>query len=237
MGKKSRSKSQGQNARRTVKMDQEVKAALDEQLQRFREKFGREPGPKDPIFFDPDSDTPRPYPVDRFWNELTGAARRAGLDPATIYAINKSGVVASESNWEKLRPEDRKAWSDAIDEYHATVPGAGKKPENDSGVHYLDMRLRLQFKPELQPDILAVARHLAKENTRVPVDDDDDDNEEMRSPTDEELEEDYVCVQDSIGELIEYNPLFQQLGIEVIASSVGPEEYAASFDDLPRDID
>jgi hypothetical protein len=29
---------------------------MQQQLQAFREKFGREPGPEDPIFFDPDAD-------------------------------------------------------------------------------------------------------------------------------------------------------------------------------------
>lgn len=34
-------------------------ALLEEHRQAFREKFGREPGPGDPVFFDPDADEPR----------------------------------------------------------------------------------------------------------------------------------------------------------------------------------
>jgi hypothetical protein len=33
-------------------------AAMREQLVRFRQKFGRDPGPDDPVFFDPEKDTP-----------------------------------------------------------------------------------------------------------------------------------------------------------------------------------
>jgi hypothetical protein len=36
-----------------VKLTDEMKAALETQIEAFRKKFGREPGPKDPIFFDP----------------------------------------------------------------------------------------------------------------------------------------------------------------------------------------
>jgi hypothetical protein len=36
----------------------ELGGALESQLDRFRQKFGREPGADDPVFFDPDADTP-----------------------------------------------------------------------------------------------------------------------------------------------------------------------------------
>jgi hypothetical protein len=41
-----------------IKIDPEVSAILEMQRQAFVEKFGREPGPNDPVFFDPDADTP-----------------------------------------------------------------------------------------------------------------------------------------------------------------------------------
>jgi hypothetical protein len=37
-----------------------VHEALLEQRKAFVEKFGREPGPGDPVFFDPDKDVPTP---------------------------------------------------------------------------------------------------------------------------------------------------------------------------------
>jgi hypothetical protein len=33
---------------------------MEAQRKLFREKFGRDPGPHDPLFFDPDADEPRP---------------------------------------------------------------------------------------------------------------------------------------------------------------------------------
>ncbi|HEX7290959.1 MAG TPA: putative toxin-antitoxin system toxin component, PIN family [Conexibacter sp.] len=47
-------------APRRVQMAPELRSLLDEQAAAFREKFGREPGPGDPVFFDPDADEPRP---------------------------------------------------------------------------------------------------------------------------------------------------------------------------------
>ena len=45
---------------RTVKMPPELAAAMEQQLAAFRAKFGREPGPDDPVFFDLDKDVPTP---------------------------------------------------------------------------------------------------------------------------------------------------------------------------------
>ena len=43
-----------------IKMDPELARAMKNQLRAFKKKFGREPGPNDPVFFDPDADTPQP---------------------------------------------------------------------------------------------------------------------------------------------------------------------------------
>ena len=53
---------------------------LREQRDRFIEKFGREPGAGDPVFFDPDSPVPVPYTEDRLRQLLTDACRKAGFD-------------------------------------------------------------------------------------------------------------------------------------------------------------
>ena len=46
----------------------------------FKEKFGREAGPDDPLFFDPDCDVPTPLTVSKVKRDLIEAARKAGLD-------------------------------------------------------------------------------------------------------------------------------------------------------------
>jgi len=66
--------------KKVIKMDKELHEAIKQQLQSFKEKFGREPGPDDPLFFDPDCDVPIPLTQSKLRNELSEAARLAGLD-------------------------------------------------------------------------------------------------------------------------------------------------------------
>lgn len=63
------------------KMNKELhEPMIRQQLESFKEKFGREPGPDDPLFFDPDCDVPIPLSELKLRKELSEAARKAGLD-------------------------------------------------------------------------------------------------------------------------------------------------------------
>jgi len=66
--------------KKVIKMDKELHEAIKRQLESFKEKFGREPGPDDPLFFDPDCDVPIPLTQSKLRKELSEAARKAGLD-------------------------------------------------------------------------------------------------------------------------------------------------------------
>jgi hypothetical protein len=46
--------------KRVIKLNKELHEAVKRQLESFNEKFGREAGPGDPLFFDPDYDVPTP---------------------------------------------------------------------------------------------------------------------------------------------------------------------------------
>lgn len=70
--------------RREVKLPPEAVAALKRQLQKFRDKFGREPGPDDLIFFDPDEDTPTAMTVERFDALFRAACKKAGVPEAAV---------------------------------------------------------------------------------------------------------------------------------------------------------
>ena len=70
-------------------MTPRVYEALLEQRKAFIEKFGREPGPEDPVFFDPDKDLPTPIDPARFDADLEKAIRDSGIDPAKAEAIRK----------------------------------------------------------------------------------------------------------------------------------------------------
>jgi hypothetical protein len=109
---------------RTVKLDPESMDMMQQQLQAFREKFGREPGPGDPIFFDPDADTPQPFRLEKFLEESTEAMVAAGIRPEIIYAHRKTGgLIVTEENQEKLSAEDIAEWEAAIDEYFEKTKG------------------------------------------------------------------------------------------------------------------
>ncbi len=66
---------------RGIEMTPKLKRIFKDQHKLFKEKFGRDPGPNDPVFFDPDCDTPRPMPVARLTDGIIKAARAAGISP------------------------------------------------------------------------------------------------------------------------------------------------------------
>jgi hypothetical protein len=135
MGKKSRLKRQRrQDDRASLHDDPELKAALKDQIRSFREKFGRNPGPDDPLFFDPDSDTPQPLTsedIDEISRKFARVMADVGVDPALIYAAQKTGrfTPPSEAAYDRWSPEEKAEWQAAIDEYHAIAMRSGKRPQ------------------------------------------------------------------------------------------------------------
>ena len=112
------------SAHKTISLTDEVTAALVEQKRRFREKFGRDAAPEDPIFFDPDADTPQPISpagLDEMMGQILSAAGQGGIRPELIYAMRKTGRIVTESNQHLLTDEDLQEWQDAIEEYLALV--------------------------------------------------------------------------------------------------------------------
>jgi hypothetical protein len=103
-------------------MNDEMTEALKQQLAAFEEKFGRPPGPNDPVFFNPDSDVPEfmsEHQIVEFGAVVGDAMRQAGVDPAKAYAYEKLGFIATRENWPLLDAEQRKEWQDAVAEYEA----------------------------------------------------------------------------------------------------------------------
>ena len=76
-------------SRGVVPMTPRVHEALLEQRKAFIDKFGREPGPGDPVFFDPDKDVPTQIDPARLDADLEKAIRESGFDPAKAEAIRK----------------------------------------------------------------------------------------------------------------------------------------------------
>jgi integrase len=109
---------------KTIPLNAEAQRAIQEQLRKFREKFGRDAGPEDPIFFDPDADTPQPISkavLDEMTGHILSAAGKASVRPELIYAMRKTGRIVTESNQRLLTDDELQEWQDAIEEYRALV--------------------------------------------------------------------------------------------------------------------
>src|SRR5262245_26659335 len=74
------------NVSRSMPMSPEVKEALEQLRQSFIAKHGREPSPDDLLF----PDLPHPEHLEAMMVEDMKAA---GLDPAFIYAFEKTGLL------------------------------------------------------------------------------------------------------------------------------------------------
>jgi hypothetical protein len=99
---------------KSTPLPDEAADILKQQRQKFVERFGREPGPRDPVFFDAP-------PVEQVEFQMVQAMQAAGVDPAFIYAFEKTGgLLVTEQNMHLISEEDLAAWQDAIDEYEAT---------------------------------------------------------------------------------------------------------------------
>jgi hypothetical protein len=106
---------------RRFKITPEMAEELKELEQMFQNKFGREPGPGDPIFFDPDSDTPQ------FWTkaqqkaateEMCAVMLSTGVDAAFIYAFRKTGRILTTENMQYATRAELAEWNAAVEEFH-----------------------------------------------------------------------------------------------------------------------
>jgi hypothetical protein len=100
-----------------------------EQTTAFRQKFGREMGPDDPFFFDPDSDTPQfrgPEDAEFAIDFLSGLMAEAGVEAAAIYAFKRTGGLFP-SNAMPLDANDLLEWNAAVYEYREKLDHTRKQ--------------------------------------------------------------------------------------------------------------
>jgi hypothetical protein len=83
---------------RIVSMTPDVADAIRMQQQMFREKFGRDTGPGDPVFFDPDADAPQAFDSEKLDKAVIEAMVKSGMDPSYIYAYKKTGLLVTTEN-------------------------------------------------------------------------------------------------------------------------------------------
>ena len=105
---------------KSIPMSSEVSETLDEQRQKFIDKYGREPGPNDPVFFDMP-------PLEHVEHEMVQAMNAAGLDPVYIYACEETGLLVTEQNQHLLSDQDSAEWQAALDEYESKHGDTGEQ--------------------------------------------------------------------------------------------------------------
>lgn len=114
-----------------IKLAPPVLEAFEQQRDAFQKKFGRDWGPGDPIFFDPDADEPMQISQVRMEAEMLDALRKGGAPPEIAYAYKKTGLLylgGDNSLWPKEHIEE---WEAAVAEYHLIEEAkaeAGPKP-------------------------------------------------------------------------------------------------------------
>src|SRR5262249_32410096 len=96
---------------KSIPMSDEMTDIFEQQRQKFVDKYGREPGPNDPVFFD----LP---PLEQIEFQTVQAMQKAGIDPAVIYAYEKTGgLLVTEQNKHLISDRDLAQWQAAIEEY------------------------------------------------------------------------------------------------------------------------
>jgi hypothetical protein len=158
---KSRRRKPGKKERiAKVAITERTQAILEAQQQRFREKFGRDPGPSDPVFFDPDAPEPVPMSTVMVQAETIEAMRKAGTPPQIIYAYKRTGGLILREDMRKHWPPDRvKEWDDAINEYFA-IEEASKQPDRPSAKEWNTAIPELLASPFTRNDLAQVAECL-----------------------------------------------------------------------------
>jgi hypothetical protein len=103
-------------------------AAIErQQLEAFRKKFGRDPLPGEPMFFDPEKDVPTPLDPAKFQQDVLTAMGSANLPPELAYAFKKTGLILVAELMDEYPPETVAEYDAAIDEYFE-LKAAGKLP-------------------------------------------------------------------------------------------------------------
>lgn len=91
-----------------------IDRSLEQQRELFIEKFGREPGPYDPLFFDSEADTPQPT-QDFDWDKIFAAMEAAGIDRAYGEAWRELGYFVTEENRHTFSAMEAEAFLEAVE--------------------------------------------------------------------------------------------------------------------------
>jgi hypothetical protein len=105
------------NIFKSIPMSDDMMEMFGKQRQAFIDRNGREPAPDDPVF----PDMPHPEHLE---HEMVEMMKRANIDPAKIYAFEKTGRLVTEENHDILTEAELMEWEAAIEEYDERFGGA-----------------------------------------------------------------------------------------------------------------
>jgi hypothetical protein len=95
---------------------------------RFEQKFGRVPGPADPVFLEVLLDVAAPIDQPRFDAAMVAAMSAAGVGDAVIHAYRRTGLLVTEHNVAACAPHALRRWQAALDEYTEPGNAADERP-------------------------------------------------------------------------------------------------------------
>jgi hypothetical protein len=109
---------------RTEKIAPQLRRVLLQQKKEFKEKFGRNPRKKDPVFYQQLT-----TPPEEFDDTFKDAALAAGIEPAKVYAALKLGFIPIEDRLDHFSDVELREWMEAVTEYEESL---------ETGVDLLD---------------------------------------------------------------------------------------------------
>ena len=106
-----------------IPIDHETSEIIAQQ-KLFREKFGPGIGSRRSVVFRPRRRHAPNFSALSPKKKYGRAYCRAGdseIDPAIVYAMNKTGRIVTETNAQFLTDAELQEWHDAVDEYHQRI--------------------------------------------------------------------------------------------------------------------
>ena len=100
---------------KSIPMTEELNEVLQQLRQAFIDENGREPEPDELLF----PDMPHPEYLEAM---MVADMKAAGMDPAFIYAFERTGLLVSEENQHLIPEKDLKEWKAAIEEFRTKHP-------------------------------------------------------------------------------------------------------------------
>jgi hypothetical protein len=101
---------------RSIPLSAQAREIIERKRQRSLEHHGRQPRDDELLFFDAP-------PGEQMEHHMVQAMRKAGIDPAIIYAYEMTGgLLVTQDNLHLISDRDLAAWQEAIEEYRARKP-------------------------------------------------------------------------------------------------------------------